>query len=173
MAAAPDPSARSASSSKEPASPSSMDFNQTLLGLGDDPAEFDYGVFFQDDEAEYLAEESSNSTSTNVFTDISAQTVTPHGPMSLMRADSGPSMSTGSPPKQRLERRGHTKSRRGCFNCKRRRIKVWTVTQSRTPLPTFWVELRIDTWNSARRPDRHVAIAQSRDSSASILPYLR
>ncbi|KAK0674449.1 hypothetical protein QBC41DRAFT_377944 [Cercophora samala] len=26
--------------------------------------------------------------------------------------------------KQRLERRGHTKSRRGCFNCKRRRIKV-------------------------------------------------
>jgi hypothetical protein len=27
--------------------------------------------------------------------------------------------------KQRLERRGHTKSRRGCFNCKRRRIKVW------------------------------------------------
>nr|CDP27185.1 Putative protein of unknown function [Podospora anserina S mat+] len=25
--------------------------------------------------------------------------------------------------KQRLERRGHTKSRRGCFNCKRRRIK--------------------------------------------------
>ena len=27
-------------------------------------------------------------------------------------------------PKQKLERRGHTKSRRGCFNCKRRRIKV-------------------------------------------------
>lgn len=26
--------------------------------------------------------------------------------------------------KQRLERRGHTKSRRGCYNCKRRRIKV-------------------------------------------------
>ncbi|KAL2138816.1 hypothetical protein VTI28DRAFT_6199 [Corynascus sepedonium] len=26
-------------------------------------------------------------------------------------------------PKPRLERRGHTKSRRGCFNCKRRRIK--------------------------------------------------
>jgi hypothetical protein len=26
--------------------------------------------------------------------------------------------------RQRLERRGHTKSRRGCYNCKRRRIKV-------------------------------------------------
>jgi hypothetical protein len=30
----------------------------------------------------------------------------------------------GSSQKQRLERRGHTKSRRGCYNCKRRRIKV-------------------------------------------------
>lgn len=29
--------------------------------------------------------------------------------------------------RQRLERRGHTKSRRGCFNCKRRRIKVYIV----------------------------------------------
>lgn len=27
--------------------------------------------------------------------------------------------------RQRLERRGHTKSRRGCYNCKRRRIKVY------------------------------------------------
>ena len=26
--------------------------------------------------------------------------------------------------KRKLERRGHTKSRRGCFNCKRRRVKV-------------------------------------------------
>lgn len=26
--------------------------------------------------------------------------------------------------RQRLERKGHTKSRRGCFNCKKRRIKV-------------------------------------------------
>lgn len=26
--------------------------------------------------------------------------------------------------KVRMERRGHTKSRRGCYNCKRRRIKV-------------------------------------------------
>ena len=32
--------------------------------------------------------------------------------------------------KQRLERRGHTKSRRGCFNCKRRRIKVLASTFS-------------------------------------------
>lgn len=30
--------------------------------------------------------------------------------------------------RQRLERRGHTKSRRGCYNCKRRRIKVYIVT---------------------------------------------
>jgi hypothetical protein len=41
------------------------------------------------------------------------------------------------PAKPRLERRGHTKSRRGCFNCKRRRIKVclsrfWFPTGSST-----------------------------------------
>lgn len=29
--------------------------------------------------------------------------------------------------RQRAERRGHTKSRRGCYNCKRRRIKVYNV----------------------------------------------
>lgn len=29
--------------------------------------------------------------------------------------------------RQRLERRGHTKSRRGCYNCKRRRIKVCII----------------------------------------------
>ena len=38
----------------------------------------------------------------------------------------GNDISMGS--KQRLERRGHTKSRRGCFNCKRRRIKVFAST---------------------------------------------
>lgn len=27
-------------------------------------------------------------------------------------------------PRHKMERKGHTKSRRGCFNCKRRRIKV-------------------------------------------------
>ncbi|KAH6667667.1 hypothetical protein EV126DRAFT_447134 [Verticillium dahliae] len=50
--------------------------------------------------------------------------------------DSAPNMSSSSvefrssdtavvsSPQKKLERRGHTKSRRGCFNCKRRRIKI-------------------------------------------------
>lgn len=29
--------------------------------------------------------------------------------------------------RQSMERRGHTKSRRGCYNCKRRRIKVYAL----------------------------------------------
>ena len=33
-----------------------------------------------------------------------------------------------TPAQKRLERRGHTKSRRGCYNCKRRRIKVNSST---------------------------------------------
>ncbi|KAL2149606.1 hypothetical protein VTH82DRAFT_8258 [Thermothelomyces myriococcoides] len=36
---------------------------------------------------------------------------------------SGSSQEQAVVPKPRFERRGHTKSRRGCFNCKRRRIK--------------------------------------------------
>ncbi|KAK4174064.1 hypothetical protein QBC36DRAFT_47712 [Triangularia setosa] len=40
--------------------------------------------------------------------------------------------------KQRLERRGHTKSRRGCFNCKRRRIKV-------PPFPPFPISTKKKT----------------------------
>ncbi|KAJ0368674.1 hypothetical protein COL154_002513 [Colletotrichum chrysophilum] len=50
----------------------------------------------------------------------------PTGASSAVAANnSRPEISTSNAPvqKQRLERRGHTKSRRGCFNCKRRRIK--------------------------------------------------
>ncbi|KAF3800548.1 hypothetical protein GCG54_00003446 [Colletotrichum gloeosporioides] len=50
----------------------------------------------------------------------------PTGASSAVAANnSRPQISSPRTPvqKQRLERRGHTKSRRGCFNCKRRRIK--------------------------------------------------
>lgn len=43
----------------------------------------------------------------------------------LVRAGSAaPTAVTTASAKHKLERRGHTKSRRGCYNCKRRRIKV-------------------------------------------------
>lgn len=108
-----------------PSSSATMDYGQAglpLLPLDDGPPDFDYGVFLQDnmqeDDADYLAEESSASTSTNTITDAALQALSPQG-SAVIRG--------GATPKQRLERRGHTKSRRGCFNCKRRRIKVGFV----------------------------------------------
>ena len=48
------------------------------------------------------------------------------GSTDLARSSGGSSAA-----KQRLERRGHTKSRRGCYNCKRRRIKVGLLMRRR------------------------------------------
>ncbi|KFA66165.1 hypothetical protein S40285_03373 [Stachybotrys chlorohalonatus IBT 40285] len=53
------------------------------------------------------------------LSDSSGKTTPPDGSSSA-----GTEMiARGPSQKQRLERRGHTKSRRGCYNCKRRRIK--------------------------------------------------
>lgn len=110
-------------------------------------AEFDYSTFLQDQQdLDYLAEDSSGSTGglaiatpspSSTFSDHPLQTLAPRqqqqqiSPTSARQQGYGPSRdsSGGSTedrpqPRQRLERRGHTKSRRGCFNCKRRRIKV-------------------------------------------------
>ncbi|KLU89709.1 hypothetical protein MAPG_08678, partial [Magnaporthiopsis poae ATCC 64411] len=118
-----------------------------LLPAGFDAEDFDYDAFIQaHDDFDYLAEDSSGSNSATAAggggelqlsvpllplvgaspsPDPTSATVTPGALTSL--GDSGGDTSSGtnrsSPPKQRLERRGHTKSRRGCFNCKRRRIK--------------------------------------------------
>ena len=119
-----------------------MDFNPAtgipMIALDTSPHEFDYGAFLEEEgvdvdvdvDIDYLAEDSSASGTSRILADGSIQTLVP---LVTNRAVSGsgrsktpsPTNSTGnSPPKQRLERRGHTKSRRGCFNCKRRRIKV-------------------------------------------------
>jgi hypothetical protein len=116
-------------------------------------AGFDYSTFLQDQQdIDYLAEDSSGSAGglpiatpspSSTFSDQPMQALAPRQPQQLSPASArqqgyggagasaGASRdsSGGSPedrprPKQRLERRGHTKSRRGCFNCKRRRIKV-------------------------------------------------
>lgn len=131
-----------------------MDFTEhtgglppSLLSAGFDP-EFDYDAFIQShDDVDYLAEDSSGSNPATAAGDggelqLPATLLVPLGgsqsPVPTVVAatpgaqtslgDSGGDTSSGnnrsSPPKQRLERRGHTKSRRGCFNCKRRRIKV-------------------------------------------------
>lgn len=117
-----------------------------------DSAEFDYSIFLQDqrEDIDYLAEESSASTSTPPVLSTSPTsarlsrgplqaiaprqqhlpatgTLTPYPYSESVHSKSGTSPEALAQPKQRLERRGHTKSRRGCFNCKRRRIKVSRV----------------------------------------------
>jgi len=117
-------------------------------GEGDD---FDYSAFIQDQqEIDYFAEDSSGSGSGppintpspgSSFSDPSLQALAPRQQQQqqqhlspLMAGSGGHAAGRGGSssgggaggqmvPKQRLERRGHTKSRRGCFNCKRRRIK--------------------------------------------------
>ena len=108
----------------------------------------------QPDDLGYLAEESSGSSSAGqqgtLLTTASPSSVTlsegtvqshkgtsptaivvpgsrPVRPAGRGGSSPGGSASVGAgvqQQKQRLERRGHTKSRRGCFHCKRRRIKV-------------------------------------------------
>ncbi|KAK8094514.1 hypothetical protein PG997_001199, partial [Apiospora hydei] len=67
----------------------------------------------------FMNDTSSNSTST--LGDVAA------GPACALTSVSSVSNNPWPPrqaaKKQRLERKGHTKSRRGCYNCKRRRIK--------------------------------------------------
>ncbi|KAI0974928.1 C6 zinc finger protein [Xylaria arbuscula] len=94
-----------------------LDFNQStslpLLTLGSNNAEFDYTAYLQDDEITYLGDTGS-SGSASVMNEAASTSLSP--PTSAV-------VRSNSNQRQRLERRGHTKSRRGCYNCKRRRIK--------------------------------------------------
>ena len=103
---------------------------------------FDYSAFLDEQDLDYLAESSesmatppSSSTPSATLSDAPLQRLAPqqqHLASSTTLAIRSPGSVAGrntSPEgqvqrRQRLERRGHTKSRRGCFNCKRRRIKV-------------------------------------------------
>ncbi|KAI0472469.1 C6 zinc finger protein [Xylaria cf. heliscus] len=94
-----------------------IDFNQStslpLLTLGSNNAEFDYAAYLQDEDLDYLGDAGS-SGSASIMNEVASTSVSP--PTSTV-------VKSNSNQKQRLERRGHTKSRRGCYNCKRRRIK--------------------------------------------------
>lgn len=95
-----------------------MDFNQSttlpFLTLGINNVDFDYAAYLQDEDIGYLGDVGS-SGSISDMNKVASTSVSP--PTSAI---------AGSDSNQRakLERRGHTKSRRGCYNCKRRRIKV-------------------------------------------------
>lgn len=122
----------------------------TLEEIDAAAADFDYSAFLQDDDGDsqhldsgYLAEESSGSTTTPpsvsaAQAERALQLLAPRGQavaavgglggqpgqLGQLGQVGGRGKGGEAGQKQRLERRGHTKSRRGCFNCKRRRIKV-------------------------------------------------
>lgn len=125
----------------------------SFTGLNDGPVDFNYefDAFIQDQDINYLAGESSGSSNTlsdghspptttelmppgQLIAPAPAPTST-HSPSTLtlgqtlvnggLRFPSPATTSNAALSKHRMERKGHTKSRRGCFNCKRRRIKVY------------------------------------------------
>lgn len=112
-----------------------MDLNQPFssgLLAFTDQGDFDYGAFLQGEDISFGESAHGLTSGGGAFSDDSGTgKATP--PSSDNRSNSNASTSTSTtgtqvarrPPaqKQRLERRGHTKSRRGCYNCKRRRIK--------------------------------------------------
>ncbi|KAK4121808.1 hypothetical protein N657DRAFT_647298 [Parathielavia appendiculata] len=107
----------------------------------DEVGQVEYSAYFQDqqDDLGYFAGESSESgtspplpslaPSSETVSDPSLQLLAPRqqhvAPVTALTTLSRgiASSEAQAAGKQKLERRGHTKSRRGCFNCKRRRIK--------------------------------------------------
>lgn len=76
--------------------------------------DFDYGAFLREDAMD-LALPSADRSPSTPLEGSPGESSSNAGSMELSKKSAS---------KQRHERRGHTKSRRGCFNCKRRRIKV-------------------------------------------------
>lgn len=94
-----------------------IDFGQStslpLLTLGSNNTDFDYVGYLQDEEIDYLGDAGSSGSASLMNEGASASVSPPTS--AVVRSNSNQ--------RPRLERRGHTKSRRGCYNCKRRRIK--------------------------------------------------
>ncbi|KAM0329131.1 hypothetical protein ACHAQA_004427 [Verticillium albo-atrum] len=80
------------------------------------PEDFDYSVFLQDGDMAFAMSDAYLNTSSS--DPDSGQNLSPT--FGAGANDNAVVPST----QKKLERRGHTKSRRGCFNCKRRRIKI-------------------------------------------------
>ncbi|TFB05366.1 hypothetical protein CCMA1212_002816 [Trichoderma ghanense] len=95
-----------------------------------EPSEFDYAAFLHaDDEGFIDPMQGLSAASLSASSGEGAHTPPASGARSLSGNSSNHNtldLSLSRLPahaRQRLERRGHTKSRRGCYNCKRRRIK--------------------------------------------------
>lgn len=96
-----------------------------------EPSEFDFAAFLQADDVGFMDTMQGQSTASLSESSGGMHTPPPYsGARSLSSSSNNYNtldLSLRRLPaqqRQRLERRGHTKSRRGCYNCKRRRIKV-------------------------------------------------
>ncbi|KAF7549452.1 hypothetical protein G7Z17_g6371 [Cylindrodendrum hubeiense] len=103
-----------------------MDINQQfspgLLSFTDQP-DFDYGAFLQGEDLGFPESAQGNVASAGGISDDSGKATPPSSDNRSTSNASTELVRRAPAQKQRLERRGHTKSRRGCYNCKRRRIK--------------------------------------------------
>ena len=94
-----------------------------------DSPDFDYGAFLRDDAMDVSGDASASASSPSMEDGSNKSNGSPDahaGTVASSSTDlvSANNQAAAAAARQRLERRGHTKSRRGCFNCKRRRIKV-------------------------------------------------
>lgn len=111
---------------------SSHPFEDDIMSFPDS-SDFDYAAYLQPD-AGFVDGVQSYSTATLSESSGGMHTPPYAGSRSLPGSSSISNSNlelslrrTSMQQRQRLERRGHTKSRRGCYNCKRRRIKVYIV----------------------------------------------
>ncbi|GJN74303.1 C6 transcription factor [Purpureocillium lilacinum] len=104
-----------------------MDLQQFSPGLLSypEPPEFDYSSFLQGEDIPFH-DPSHGGHSGGHLSESSGKLTPPSSGSDNRSTASGATDAVARrqpTQKQRLERRGHTKSRRGCYNCKRRRIK--------------------------------------------------
>ncbi len=105
-------------------SPGSLPFADAAAAA----AQFDYGAFLNS-ESPAAAFQHLSPIQHHQRLSESSGGLTPTSSDNRSSGSGGELTHRGSQQKQRMERRGHTKSRRGCYNCKRRRIKVWRWRQ--------------------------------------------
>lgn len=115
---------------------SNQQFSPGLLSFTDQP-DFDSGAFLQGDDLGFPESAQGSVTNAGGFSDHSGK-ATPPSSDSRSTSNASTELVRRAPAqKQRLERRGHTKSRRGCYNCKRRHIKVFRPVRARRDMAKF------------------------------------
>lgn len=100
-------------------SPGNLPYSDT----GTPAAPFDYGAFLNSGSPSAAFQHLSPAQHQQRLSESSGG-LTPSSSDNRSSGSTGEVIHRGAAQKQRMERRGHTKSRRGCYNCKRRRIKV-------------------------------------------------